>query len=297
MSNPTTIYLQSLTTPTGQAAQRSALRAIAQFLGVESETAIPWATLSHEDVQRIRSHFAAEYSPSTANRYMAAVRSCLKVAWRLRQIDTDQYYRLIDVKSIKGSRLPAGRSLSQDELDRLIAVCKADTSPAGIRDTAIFHALRFGGLRRDEIVRLELANFTGDTLRVVGKSNDEREVPIEGDTVAAIEAWLRLRSNDPGYLFTAIVKGGKVTTSGMSDVALHKIAMKRSRQAKIERFSLHDIRRTFAGDLIDLGVDVVTVSGLMGHRNVKTTAAYDRRPARTRRAAIAKLMGVSHAEH
>ncbi len=64
---------------------------------------------------------------------------------------------------------------------------------------------------------------------------------------------------------------------------------KRQAQAELESFSWHDMRRTTAGDLLDVGVDLVTVQKVLGHANPTTTARYDRRPEAVKQAAIAKL--------
>jgi site-specific recombinase XerD len=75
----------------------------------------------------------------------------------------------------------------------------------------------------------------------------------------------------------------------MTSVALHKMLVKRAEQAGLTNISWHDFRRTFAGELLDMGEDISTVSQLMGHSNVSTTARYDRRPEAAREKAAKKI--------
>jgi integrase len=75
----------------------------------------------------------------------------------------------------------------------------------------------------------------------------------------------------------------------MTSQAIYNMLQKRAGQAKVKDFSPHDFRRTFVGDLLDRGVDIVTVQKMAGHANVNTTGRYDRRPEEVKRAAAAKL--------
>jgi integrase/recombinase XerD len=82
-----------------------------------------------------------------------------------------------------------------------------------------------------------------------------------------------------GPLFTRILKGGRITAERLSDQGVYHILDIRRQQANMASFTPHDLRRTFAGDLLDAGVDLSTVQKLMGHANANTTSGYDRRGA------------------
>ena len=105
-----------------------------------------------------------------------------------------------------------------------------------------------------------------------GKGNKERLVPIASGSLQVLLDWLVVRGDDAGPLFYAVNKGGRVI-----EQAIFKICSKRALEAKIPDFSPRDFRRTFVGDLLDAGADIVTVKDLAGHASIQTTARYDRR--------------------
>jgi integrase len=99
-----------------------------------------------------------------------------------------------------------------------------------------------------------------------------------------------VRGLGPGPLFCPINKGGKLTLRSMGIQAVFERFQLRARQAGLgARFSPHDGRRTWVGNLLDLGADIATVQQLAGHSSVATTARYDRRGERTKRQAAGLL--------
>ena len=81
----------------------------------------------------------------------------------------------------------------------------------------------------------------------------------------------------------------QVQLQRMSVDAVNKIARKRDKEAGVNSFSPHDLRRTFCSDLLDANVDIVTVQKLAGHASPTTTTKYDRQNEEVKRAAVQKL--------
>ena len=77
---------------------------------------------------------------------------------------------------------------------------------------------------------------------------------------------------------------GRLSPSGLQAIIEH-----RASQAKVDRFTMHDLRRTVVGDLLDEGEDIVTVAAIAGHASPTTTARYDRRPEERKREAQSRL--------
>jgi len=90
-------------------------------------------------------------------------------------------------------------------------------------------------------------------------------------------------------LLYRIRKGGKIILERLTDQAIWVILEKRFQKAKVKPFTPHDLRRTFAGEMLDAGVDLVTVQHLMGHASPVTTSRYDRRDEKTKMEAATKI--------
>jgi site-specific recombinase XerD len=232
------------------------------------------------------------YAPATANKHLAALRGTLKAAWRLGVMETDDYLRAVDLRPIPGSRLPAGRNIEQSELAALLAQCRADGSPAGVRDAAVIGLAYLSGTRRAELVALHLADVDTSraAIRVVGKGGKERLVPLSPTVGPLLEAWMGLRGDSPGPLFCAIDRAGSCRLGHMlTGEAIRQILARRALAAGVAAVSPHDLRRTYAGDLLDAGADLPAVQQLMGHASPSTTSRYDRRGDTARRSAAERL--------
>jgi integrase len=295
--HPAAVYIARLA-PGSRRTMREALDTIASILtnNRSDAEALPWHLLRYQHTQAVRSALAERYAPATANKMLAALRGVIKEAWRLGQMSAEDYHRAVDLGPVKGTTLPSGREVSQGELRAIFSVCSADKSAAGRRDAAIIALLYGAGLRRSEVVAIDLQDFNPETgeLRIrAAKGHKDRTSYATNGSLLAVCDWLALRGDTPGPLFCPINKGGRLVVQQMTPQTVRFMTEKRAKQAGVQHFSPHDLRRTFIGDMLGAGADIVTVQHLAGHANVQTTARYDRRGEEAKRKA-AELLHVPY---
>lgn len=302
--NPAMVYLGGLGSPDSRRAMRDRLEYVAALLGVDDKaahwyggglrlTALPWAKLRYQHVAALRARMLASgQAPATINLALSALRGVAREAYNLGQISADDYQRIRNVKNVRGSRLPTGRAITRGELVALLDACAADDSAAGRRDAAVIALAYAGGLRRSELVKLDLDDYTPETgeLRVRGgKGNKQRLLWADNGAADALAEWIDVRGAEPGPLFVPVSQTGEPIMRRMTSQVIRNLLNKRAGEAGVRELSPHDMRRTFIGDLLDAGADLATVSTLAGHASPTTTARYDRRPDAVRRKAIGLL--------
>jgi len=284
-----TIYLASLA-PSGRRSIKGRLQSVADMFHCSFDS-MPWHMLRYEHLAAVRTELLQEskLAPSTINMTLYALRGVAKSAFNLGIMSAESYARLCNVKPVRGERVPAGRALNIGEIGALLDTCAG--TPIGTRNAAIISIMYACGLRRDEIVSLELEHYNTETgeLKVLGKGNKERLLYVDNGALDALNDWLSIRGDHEGSLFNPILKGGKVQDRKMTDQAIYNLLLSHSKQAGIARFSPHDLRRSFISELLDRGADVVTVQQLAGHASVQTTANYDSRGERAKKKAIGLL--------
>jgi site-specific recombinase XerD len=292
--HPAAMYLAHLS-PGSRRTMHQALDTIAGILssGRLDAWTMPWAELRAQHTEAVRAELAARFAPATANKCLAALRGVLRQCRRLHLMSANDAMDAADVSGVRGRREPAGRALSRGELKALFEACARDPRPQGRRDSCAIAILHAGGLRRAELSTLDVSDYDGETgaLKVrCGKGNAERIVFLNAGAQQAVAEWLRVRGGEPGPLLCSINKGGVLIPGRPSPQLAWVVLRTRARQAGITvPFSPHSLRRTFVGDLLEVGVDISTVQQLAGHASVVTTQRYDRRPLAARRAAASKL--------
>ncbi len=294
--HPATVYLARLA-PGSRRTMTTSLDVIAGLLTSYrcNIQTLDWSALRYQHTSAIRALLAELYAPATANKMMCALRGVLKETWRLGQVSAEDYRRAADLGSIRGETVPAGRELQAGQLDALMQACQRDTSPAGSRDAAIIGLMYAAGLRRAEVVAIDLADYYPEQRQLVirGKGRKERIAHLIAGATAALSDWLDARGTVAGPLLWPVNKGGHVVKRRMTTQAVYNVLRKRTAEAGIARSSPHDLRRTFVSNLLDKGADIATVAKMAGHANVQTTARYDRRPEEAKRKA-AELLHLSY---
>ncbi len=259
---------------------------------VPTEAAFTPDAVTPTDVREFRDWLvrAANRKPTTVNRKLAALRAyfmfCKAHGYRKDDLPTDGVRRVAEQ--------PAGpRWFLKREVNALIrAVERYGRGGTRPRDLAIILTLRHTGLRVGELVGLTLPDVTlgqrGGQLRVRGKGNKERIVPLNHEVRHALAAWLATRAERPDtdeYEEVFLGQRGPLSAHGV-EVLVTKYAAR----AGLPALRPHALRHSFAKHLLDAGEDLVTVQVLLGHSNLNTTARYTQPGARDLEEAVARLM-------
>lgn len=301
--NPYWVYLKSLESPESERTMKFCLDHIGRVLGYPDGESVPWGMLRFQETAAIRARLvnqvivdddgtSAPWSPSTINKHLVALRKVLEAAWMLGQMTAEEFHRAKAIKSIKGGRrAKAGRNIGEEEVAAMLATCLEPETLINLRDAAIIATLQSTGIRREELANARRADYDpGErTLRVTGKGNASRDVYVHQVAARYLGRWLSATEDIKGPIFVPINRWGQPAGRIMTPDAVAKVIHKRRLEAGLPRLSPHDFRRTFAGALLDDGVDLARVQQLMGHVSPTTTADYDRRPGRQRKAAVEGL--------
>lgn len=174
-----------------------------------------------------------------------------------------------------GSKLPT--TLTVKEIDKLIDSIDIK-SKNKIRNKAIIEILYSCGLRVSELITLKVSDlyFNESIIKVTGKGNKERFVPISKGAINYIEKYL-----NEIRIFQKIKKGSEDTLflnergNGLSRVMIYIILNDLKMKAEInKKIGPHTLRHSFATHLLENGADLITIQNMLGHENIVTTERY-----------------------
>ena len=175
------------------------------------------------------------------------------------------------VEAPKSSR-PLPDTLSVEEIDRMIGSIEIST-PKGLRDRAILELLYSCGLRVSELCDMCIGDlFFGEGyIRVIGKGNKQRLVPISGVARDRIQLYLETRERNRRQETLFLNNRGTQLTR----VMIFTIIKQAAKRAGIEKnISPHTFRHSFATHLLEGGAGIRQVQELLGHENISTTEIY-----------------------
>ena len=205
---------------------------------------------------------------SSRSRKLSAIKSFYKyLTVRTKQL-TENPVADLEYPKLRKS-LPKYLTLSQAS-----ALLQAVSGQNAKRDYAILMLFLNCGIRRSELVGLNLTDVYEDRIRVVGKGNKERIVYFGSACHKAIEAYMAERKelvlSDNRALF------GSRNGNRISVTAVHRLVEKALLKAGLDatQFSAHKLRHTAATMMLSGGVDVKTVQEVLGHENLNTTQIY-----------------------
>ena len=208
---------------------------------------------------------------TSTGRKLAAIRSFYKYLVREGIFDSNPMEGIATPKAEK--KLP--KFLSVDDAFRLVESPRSERNLV-IRDKAVLELLYSSGLRAEELANLdtEKIDFRGGMVRILGKGNKERMVPVGDKAIAAIVAYLGVRDSlgkvrDEKALFLNF-RGSRLTPRSIG-----RIVEKYLRKAGIPgKGSPHTLRHSFATHLLDAGADLRGIQELLGHASLSTTQKY-----------------------
>jgi len=247
-------------------AYRCDLEQLAAWLGASPQSA------SRERLQDYLDDCVARGArPRTTARLLSSLRRFFRYLLRERLIEVDPTALLESPKL--GRPLP--KSLSEEQVERLLAAPDA-SKPLGLRDRAMLETLYATGLRVSELVALTVSqiNLQAGIIKVIGKGNKERLVPLGEEAIAWQQRFLS--EARPSLCKTATdALFPTARAAPMTRQAFWQLIRRYARLAGIEsRLSPHTLRHAFATHLLNHGADLRVVQMLLGHADLSTTQIY-----------------------
>ena len=229
-----------------------------------------WADL---DAEHFRAWSAACYrrglASSSIQRRLSAARTFFRYLLREKHVSRNPVQSVSAPKAKK--RLPG--NLDADRMARLLDI-PGDT-PIVCRDRAMLELLYSSGLRLAELTDLELGqvDLADRTVRVTGKGNKDRVVPVGSKAAEAVAGWLKVRGDMAGDGETALFVSARGGRLGQRAIQA-RVKYWARRQGIDARVYPHLFRHSFATHLLESSHDLRGVQELLGHANISTTQVY-----------------------
>lgn len=214
-----------------------------------------------------------KYNSRSVNRKLSTLRSYFHFLLRLGHIDNDPLETVVGPKTQK--RLPV--FLDTNKMNELLDPAFFDDGFEEVRNKLIIDIFYSTGIRLSELINIKDTDidFSLQNIKVLGKRNKERIIPIGNKLIKSIEEYILLRDEtfeyckQNQYLFVTI-KGKKIYPKSVYRVVRSNMG----RVTTHEKKSPHVLRHTFATHLLNEGADINAIKELLGHANLSATQIY-----------------------
>ncbi len=248
-------------------AYRKDIEQFLEFSGVTSEQ-----EANEVDSKLIRGWVVSlmenNYTSTSVNRKLSSLRTYFK--WMLRQgvIDASPMQSVVGPKNQR--RLPSFAQQNELEQEKIELLFEGDFE--GCRDRLIFEVLYQTGIRSSELVNLKDIDVQSDRIKVLGKRNKERFIPISGELYYLVQEYRELRNQvtvSPENFF--VLSSGKKL---YPKFVYRKINSYLGKATELEKKSPHVLRHTFATHMLNSGAGMEVLKELLGHANLSATQIY-----------------------
>jgi integrase/recombinase XerC len=273
--------------PTTVRAYRADMEDFAAFLGMTPREAAETLFASgpgnaNLTVLNYRTHLQTRgLQPTTVNRRLATLRSLTRFARMTGMIEWK-----VEVPSLKTTAYRDTSGPGSSAYRNMLAETQKKTTKKAVRDRAILRLLHDLGLRRGELVALDMADVVLDagTVMVLGKGKLQRQrLSLPTPTSAALQAWVDVRGSDPGPLFSNCDRAGQ-GRGRLTGTAVYKIVQALGTKAGVKT-SPHGLRHLAVTEAAraaqKAGLDVTEVLDFSRHADLKTLQIYIDRDSNT----------------
>ncbi|TMP59333.1 hypothetical protein CWB77_14045 [Pseudoalteromonas sp. S1610] len=278
---PTECYLNNLA-PTGRKAVISLIKSVKNTLLLHDKlVALPLHKLSFEQLSTLKQSLVLNNkSARTIQLTFQAIKAIAKTAFLMNLIEQHELekFNVLKLPHIEPSL--KGKSLTATQLKSILKQPYTPSSIISTRDISLLALMAGAGLRRSEVSALRLSDFSmADQLVVIhkGKGNRTRTQYLPVWVLEYLSSWLTVRGKNEGPLFCVVLNGKVIQARGISPETIYSVVTARTNHVLGEKFTPHDMRRTYISSLLANGVDISTVSKLAGHKSIITTQLYDKR--------------------
>tara|TARA_R110002073_G_scaffold306012_2_gene475124 strand:- start:658 stop:1557 length:900 start_codon:yes stop_codon:yes gene_type:complete len=206
----------------------------------------------------------------TINRKISSLKSFYKFLQKTKQISKNPLASHKALKTTKEIQVP----FSKEEVLKVISVIESGDTFEGVRDKLIVEMFYSTGMRRAELINLEIGSidFSKDMVKVLGKRNKERLIPLLPSVLKSVKKYLELRGElqQKSTAFFLTQKGNKIYETLVYRVINNYFSRVSSKVKK----SPHILRHSFATHLLNEGADLNSVKELLGHSSLASTQVY-----------------------